>query len=78
MTAALPCSSRHGKFCSSSHSILVWDYRDERRRQETIRDEITGGYDGDEQHYKATQGNLIDFKKWLIANRKSGVICPDF
>ena len=69
MGSFTPCSPRHHS-CSPTHAALVAGYRDERRRQEMLRDEITGMYTGDEKHYAATHEPLIDFKQWLIFNKR--------
>lgn len=69
MTApALPCSSKHGKFCSIAHADLVQTYRDERYRQE-IENESTLENPGEKQIWKENGGKLINFQEWLIAHK---------
>src|SRR5690606_9055091 len=72
MTKFTPCSAKHGKYCSPAHAAMVWGYRAERARQEQSRDKITNGHAGDERHWKAKGGNLIDFKSWLKAHKGIG------
>lgn len=70
MSAArvLPCSPRHGKYCSMAHSALVRDYREERERQETANETVLS-MRGETEYWKATGGQLIDFKAWLLAHK---------
>lgn len=64
-----PCSSKH-KSCSLAHSNLVSMYREERLRQESIREQYTFNYSSDTKFYAEKFGQLINFRDWLLFNRK--------
>ena len=63
----VPCSARHGKFCSRAHANMVATYRDERRRQELLWEAKTGGYAGDDQLLRAQGERMISLRDWLGA-----------
>ncbi len=66
----VPCVKRH-KSCSPSHAALVEAYRVERWRQERVFEDQTGGYRGDIEHAKATGAQLITFRDWLKAHKRT-------
>lgn len=50
---------------------MVRAYREERERQESLFEDLTGNYPGDMQHEKAKGHTMIDFQSWLKANKGS-------
>ena len=66
-TAFVPCSPRHGKYCSPSHANMVASYRDERHRQELLWEAKTGGYAGDARLLRAQGERMISLRDWLGA-----------
>lgn len=65
-----PCSAKH-KSCSPAHAAMVRSYREERQRQEQELENMTGNGRGEREHWKHHGGKLIDFKSWLIGNKRS-------
>lgn len=64
----VPCSRKHGKFCSPAHAQLVAGYRDERTRQELLFENETGHHKGDMKIWRENN-TMITFKTWLISNK---------
>jgi hypothetical protein len=65
----VPCSPRH-HHCSPAHAALVAGYR-LARYDEEIRHEAILSNPGDKKIWKENGGKLINFKDWLIGNKRS-------
>lgn len=65
----MACSPRHARWCSSAHFRRVWDYREERQRQERVAEERSNGYDTELREWLA-EHPLLTFRDYLIHTRQ--------
>ena len=63
----LRCTPSH-RSCSAYHASLVDGYREERYRQEMVREAECMDYETEIAEYNRTH-DMITFKKWLIGSR---------
>lgn len=62
---------KYHRQCSKGHARQVWDYREERQRQEMVAEEVSLGYETEYQEY-VNKHPLITFKDWLIGGSNRG------
>lgn len=62
----LRCNPAHAQ-CSIDHARLVDEYREERYRQEVVRESECMDYAAEIAEYNETH-DMITFKKWLVGS----------
>ncbi|WIC89682.1 hypothetical protein SEA_APIARY_60 [Rhodococcus phage Apiary] len=60
---------RHHRACSWHHTDQVTSYREERQRQERVREDETGMYPAEMEEWDRTH-TMITFKQWLIMAKR--------